>query len=313
MVNKRGAKPPERAELGRFGDRLSFLYAERCVVHRADNSITLTDEAGTTHVPAALLACLMLGPGTRISNAAISLLGTCGVTVIWVGERGVRYYAHGRSLSGSSRVAEQQAKLVSDRQSRVAVAREMYAMRFPDEDVSALTVAQLRGREGVRMRRRYREEAQRVGMAWTRRNYDPNDFDASDPANKALTVGTAALYGISHAAIVSVGAIPSLGFVHVGTERSFVFDIADLYKSELVLPLAFNIAASDVADIESAVRRALRDEIVRTRLLPRMASDILRLLRSANGDELQSESELFLWSEGGIVAAGRNYSEGEEG
>lgn len=71
------------------------------------------------------------------------------MAVVWVGEQGVRQYAHGRSLNHSSRILQAQAKLVSNQRSRVAVARKMYQMRFPNDDVSDLTMAELRGKEAA--------------------------------------------------------------------------------------------------------------------------------------------------------------------
>src|SRR5690606_32214929 len=136
---------------------MTFLYLERCVVHRDANAITATDERGTVHIPAASLGALLLGPGVTVSHQAMVLLAESGSTAVWVGEQGVRYYAHGRSLAQSSRLLEAQAELVSNRNSRLRVARDMYAMRFPGEDTSGLRMQQLRGKEGARIRRVYRE------------------------------------------------------------------------------------------------------------------------------------------------------------
>ena len=304
-----GAKPPERHELGRLRDRLTFVYVEQCVVHRADNAVTFEEQRGIVHVPAAMLTALLLGPGTRVSHAAMSLLGVCGVSAVWVGEQGVRYYAHGRPVSGSSRLAERQAALVTSTRSRLRVARAMYSMRF-DDDVSADTMAQLRGREGVRMRRLYRAEAARTGVAWNRRAYDPDDYDASDPINQALTAANAALYGVVHAVIVALGCVPSLGFVHSGTDRSLVFDIADLYKAEIVLPTAFDIVASQSADIGGDTRRAVRDVMGRTRFIARVVKDLQVLFGDAGAEDEQVDAELLLWSDLGEVAAGVNYGGG---
>lgn len=306
-----GAKPPERLELGRFSDRLSFLYAEHCVVHRDENAVTFSDADGIIHAPAAVLAAVLLGPGTRITHAAMHLLGTCGVGVVWVGEHGVRYYAHGRPLSASSRLAELQAKLISNRRSRLAVAREMYRMRFEDDDVTTATLAELRGREGVRMRRRYREESKRTNVPWSRRSYDPADYESGDPINRALTAGNAALYGVAHAAVVAMGCVPSLGFVHRGTDRAFVYDIADLYKSDLVLPLAFDVVAAGADDVGGEMRRRLRDKVRRSRMMQRIPRDIAALLGADSTVDDETQAELELWADVGFVLAGRNYAENE--
>ncbi len=191
-----GAPPPPLYELVRAEDRISFIYVERCVVNRDANAITATDERGTVHIPAANLGALLLGPGATVSHQAMVLLSESGSTAVWVGERGVRYYAHGRSLTHSSRLLEAQAAAVTNRNERLRVARDMYSMRFPEEDVSRLNMQQLRGREGARVRRVYREASRRTGIRWSGRSYDPEDFDASDEINRALSAATACLYGL---------------------------------------------------------------------------------------------------------------------
>lgn len=143
---------------------MTFLYLEHCVVHREDGALTAKDERGIIHVPAASLLTVLLGPGTSISHQAMSLLGECGTTAIWVGENSVRYYAHGRSLASSTRLLLEQASRVSSPQKRLRVARQMYCMRFKNEDVSGLTMQQLRGREGARIRAVYRDNSKRTGI-----------------------------------------------------------------------------------------------------------------------------------------------------
>ena len=128
--------------------------------------MSITDSRGTAYVPAASLGVLMLGPGTNISHRAVELLGDSGSSVVWVGEHGVRYYAHGRPLTHSSRLIAAQAELVSNTRKRLAVARTMYGMRFPGEDVSRYTMQQLRGREGARIRALYRKLSKQYGVPW---------------------------------------------------------------------------------------------------------------------------------------------------
>jgi len=172
-----GAPPPALGELTRAQDRISFIYLERCVVHRDSNAITATDQRGTVHIPAASLNTLLLGPGTKVSHHAMMLLAECGSTCVWVGEQGVRYYAHGRSLAKSSRLLDAQAALVSNQSSRLRVARAMYELRYPeDSGVERLNMQQLRGREGARVRKLYRAHSDRTGVTWARREYDIADF-----------------------------------------------------------------------------------------------------------------------------------------
>ena len=293
-----------------MSDRLSFLYAERCVVNRDGNALTITDQRGTAHVPATQLAVLLLGPGTRITYAAMALLGDAGTSTVWVGERGVRYYASGRPPAKSSRMALLHAEVVTHQRKRLDCARKMYSLRFPGEDVSTLTMAQLRGREGSRMKRVYAAEAERTGVYWDRRSYDPHDFDSGTPINQALTAASAALYGIAHAVIAGLGFVPALGVVHTGTDRAFVYDIADLYKAEIAIPAAFDAVAEAKGKPHIEVRRKVRDAVVEKRLMQRMVKD-LQYVMDVPEEELYSDVELMLWSELEVISAGVNWAEEE--
>ncbi len=275
---------PELQALPTMRERISFLYLERCLVSRQDNAITVTDLRGTVHVPAAALSVILLGPGTNVSHRAVELIGDTGASVLWIGEHGVRYYAHGRPLTHSSRLLIAQAALVSNTRSRLAVARRMYAMRFIGEDVSGLTMQQLRGREGARIRAVYRRISKKTGVSWKGREYDPNDFTASDQVNMALSAAHACLYGVAHSVITAVGCAPGLGFIHSGHERSFVYDIADLYKADISIPIAFEMAAQQPDDIGAVTRRAVRDAISDGKILEHMVKDIRELLLGFSED-----------------------------
>jgi CRISPR-associated protein Cas1 len=307
-----GVPPADIADLSRVEDRISFLYLERSIIHRDSNAITATYDRGVVHIPAATIGVLLLGPGTSITHQAIMLLADHGATAVWVGERGVRYYAHGRSLASSSRLLVAQAAAVSHRNRRLAVARTMYAMRFPGEDTTGLSMQQLRGKEGARVRRIYREHSKRTGVAWNQREYDKADFTSGDPINQALSAAHACLYGIVHAVIVAVGASPGLGFVHTGHERAFVYDIADLYKAEITIPIAFDLIAEGSTDISTDARRRVRDRVHDGAILERCVRDIrMLLLRPENGGEIiEDDDAVRLWDDGGFeVDAGRNYAD----
>lgn len=275
-VGSRGASSPR--ELTRTRDRISFVYLERCTVHRADNAITATDAEGVTHIPSATIGTLLLGPGTRVTHQAMSVLGESGAGVAWVGEHGVRYYAGGRALTRSSRLAEAQATAWANRRTRVEIARAMYQLRFPGEETTGRTRQALLQMEGRRLKQCYRSESARTGVPWKRREYNRNDFSAGDAPNQGITAAAQCMYGIAHAVVTSLGCSPALGFVHSGHERSFVLDIADLYKTDIGIPAAFDAATEGEEDIAARTRRALRDRINRTGLLDRCVRDIKQLL-----------------------------------
>ncbi|GAB3864409.1 hypothetical protein GCM10029963_74770 [Micromonospora andamanensis] len=159
-------------------------------------------------------------------------------------------------------------------------------------------------------------------MNWNNREYNPDDFTDSDPVNQALSAAHACLYGVVHAVIVAVGASPGLGFVHTGHDRSFVYDIADLYKADITIPVAFDIAASGSTDIGADTRRAVRDRIHDGALLDRCVHDIRTLLLSPGPtgpideewlDEEAENDTVRLWDDSGYeFTSGRNYGGGAD-
>ena len=313
MTDIPGMIKPDIQALPQIKDRMTFLYFERCTLGKKDSAISVTDDSGIVYIPAAAITVLMLGPGTRVTHRAMELIGDSGVSVVWVGEHGVRYYAHGRSLTTKSTLLLRQAEMVVTPRQHVAVVRKMYQLRFPEEDCSKMTIQQLRGREGSRVRKIYKEFAKETGIEWNGREFDPNDFSASDEINQALSAAHTCLYGLAHAVIVALGCSPGLGFIHVGHERSFVYDIADLYKAEISIPAAFLAVAVQPADLPATVRKKVRDKMMENHILEKMVHDIKWLF--GKDDEIVEDSEdiVYLWDDKiGSVENGRSYFEEED-
>ncbi len=313
MAEIPGMIRPELQALPQISDRMTFVYLEHCVLNRQDGAITVTDDRGTVFLPAAAISVLLLGPGTKVTHRAMELIGDSGVSVLWVGEHGVRYYAGGRALTHRASLLIRQAELVSNVRLRLGVVRQMYSMRFPDEDVSRLTLQQLRGREGARIRAVYRQCSKKWNVPWNGRDYDPENFLDGDPVNQALSAGHACLYGATHAVIQALGCSPGLGFVHTGHECSFVYDIADLYKADITIPLAFELAASVTKeDIASVMRRRTRDAMTKYHLMEKMVQDIHALFAKDDAP-LETQNTVYLWDDKlGQVENGRSYGAKEQ-
>lgn len=316
MQNDVGMIKPELKELPQINDRMTFIYLEHCVINREDSAIKVSDLNGDVLIPAAAITVLLLGPGCKITHRAMELIGDSGIGTVWVGEHGVRYYAHGRALNSHTGLLVKQAELVSNTRKHLDVVRKMYQMRFPDEEVRGLTLQQLRGREGSRVRAAYRDQSKKWNIAWKGREYDIEDFSSGTPVNQALSAGNVCLYGLAHSVICALGCSAGLGFVHVGHECSFAYDIADLYKAQTTIPIAFEMAAmvrdnfndKIPSDFSGMVRRRLRDEIVKLHLLEKMVHDIKYLL--LDQEEESEERAVYLWDNiKDKVENGRQYSE----
>lgn len=267
-------------------DRLSVLFVEKGNLDVLDGAFVVVDKNGVrTHIPVGGVACLMLEPGIRVSHAAVVLASRVGCLLVWVGEAGVRMYAAGQPGGARADRLLFQAKLALDETARLKVVRKMYALRFKEEPPERRSVDQLRGIEGARVRKMYELIGQKYGVEWKSRNYDHTQWESGDVANRCLSSATACLYGISEAAILAAGYAPAVGFIHTGKPQSFVYDIADIFKFETVVPVAFKVAARKPREPEREVRIACRDSFRESRILEKLIPTIEEVL-SAGGLEI---------------------------
>lgn len=275
--------------LPKLRDGLSYLYAEHVRVEQTTEAIELRDKEGRTSVPVAALGVLLLGPGSTITHAAVRALVDSGCSIGWLGEQGVRCYAQGTGETHSARHILRQAELLCNPDTRALVVRRMYGYRFGYQPGPELSLNQIRGMEGVRVRDTYAEMSRTFGVPWEGRSYDRDHWGRSDPINRALSAANACLNGVCHAGIVSGGYSPALGFIHTGKMLSFVWDIADLYKTEITIPLAFQTVAESNEQVERRSRLACRDAFREHRLLQRILPDIDALLDLPTPFEVEAE------------------------
>lgn len=260
-------------------ERLSILFIEKGQLDVLDGAFVVVDKNGVRiHVPIGGVACLMLEPGTRVSHAAVALAARVGTLLVWVGEAGVRLYSSGQPGGARSDRLLYQAKLALDDGLRLKVVRKMYAIRFGEEPPERRSVEQLRGIEGARVRETYKLIARKYGVEWKVRNYDTHEWDKADLPNRCLSSATSCLYGVTEAAVLAAGYAPAVGFIHTGKPLSFVYDVADIYKFETVVPVAFKIAAKNPVNPEQQVRIACRDIFRESRLLEKIIPGIEDML-----------------------------------
>lgn len=266
-------------------ERLSILYVEKGRLDVLDGAFVVVDKNGVrTHIPIGGVACLMLEPGTRVSHAACALAARVGTLLVWVGEAGVRLYSAGQPGGARADRLLYQARLALDPELRLKVVRKMYSMRFGEDAPARRSVQQLRGIEGARVREMYKRIAGSYGVAWKARNYDTDDWDRADIANRCLSAATACLYGVTESAVLAAGYAPAVGFIHTGKPLSFVYDVADVYKFDTVVHAAFKIAARKANNPEQQVRLACRDIFRETNLLERIIPGIEDMLAAGEID-----------------------------
>jgi len=253
-------------------DRNSMMFVGMGRIDVRDGAFVVIDDVNgeRMHIPVGSIVCLLLEPGTRISHAAVKLAATTGTLLIWVGEGGVRLYSAGQPGGARSDKLLYQAQLALDDELRLKVVRKMFEVRFGEPAPQRRSIDQLRGIEGVRVRKIYQQLARQYGVEWRGRDYDVKDWDRGDTINQCLSAATSCLYGVTEAAILAAGYAPAIGFLHSGKPLSFVYDIADLVKFETVVPVAFKIAAKQPRQPDRQVRIACRESFRSTKLLNKL-------------------------------------------
>ncbi len=238
-------------------------------------------ESGNYGIPFQTLSMILLGPGSTVSHDALRLMARHGTALVAVGEDGVRCYTAPPLMPDTSETARRQMRAWGDAGgSRITVARKMYAMRL-GELVPHTDIDILRGIEGARMRQTYKNLAQQHGIPWKGRRYDRKNPLAADIPNQAINHASVAVTSAAVIAVMAVGAIPQLGFIHEHSGDAFALDIADLFRDTVLLPAAFKAAKAALADphldIERHTRRTTGETLRTQRVVPKMIDRIKKL------------------------------------
>jgi len=237
-------------------------------------------EPGEYDIPYQTVSCILLGPGTTITHDVLRLSARHGTGLVAVGEDGVRLYSAPPFGPDHSALARCQALLWADPGQRLDTARRMYAWRFgrilPTQDIS-----KLRGIEGGRSREIYKRLAEQFGVTWRGRRYDRSNPEAADLPNQAINHAATAVQAAAEIAVAATATIPQLGFIHEDSSRSFVLDIADLFRDTFTLPVAFQavrlVQRRPDVSIERQVRRLAGQRFRREGLIPSMIDRIKEL------------------------------------
>lgn len=274
---------PDLLDLPRIGDRVAFLFLDQVRVEQGRTGLEAwsSDSTGRpvrTVIPAGQLAVLCLGPGTSVTGPAMTTLFRSGTSVVFTGADGLIAYASARPLATDGRWAAAQARLFADRDARLRGARLLYQARFPDDPLpDGAPLASLRGLEGHRVKATYRQCAAHHKVA----NFRRVTVGATDPVNVALNRANSLLYGVALAVTSALGLSPSLGVIHHGATGAFLYDLADVYKTAVTIPAAFQ--ATTTGRAEQEVGRLVRRRLHEQRVLPAM----LRLVQELLGEHLR--------------------------
>jgi CRISPR-associated protein Cas1 len=267
-------------------DRHGLLWLEYGKLSVEDGTLRFvaakseTLDAGDYAIPYQAVSMILLGPGTSITQDVLRLCARHGTLIAAVGEGGVKSYTAPPLGQGRSDVARVHAERWADPKRRLDTARRLYAWRFgrvlPHRDIETL-----RGIEGARVKESYRLTAQRFGIEWHGRRYDRQNPNAADLPNQAINHAATFVEAAADIAVAAVGALPPLGFIHEDSSNAFTLDIADLYRLDLTLPLAFGAVRAyqerKTDNLEREVRRRAAKLFRQEKLIPRMIDRIKEL------------------------------------
>ena len=254
-VRKRLFIPIKRETLPRISEKYPFIYLERGRLEIDDSSLKWIDAEGDRiRLPAATIAAIFLGPGTSVTHEAVKTAAAANCSLCWVGEDSLLFYAAGYGPTANTRSMLRQARLAAHPKHSLSVARAFFARRFPDADLEGKTLQEMMGMEGLRVRSLYEEKARQYNVGWKGRSFCPGNFELSDVTNQILTATNAALYGILCSCVHALGYSPHLGFIHSGSPLPFIYDLADLYKGELCIDLAFSLTLNLAGEYNKVCR-----------------------------------------------------------
>ncbi len=273
-----------RDSLPQVKDKYPFLYLERGRLEIDDSSIKWIDaDNNVVPLPVATLNALLLGPGTTVTHDAVKTAVSANCSICWVGEDSLLFYAAGFLPTADTRNLKQQIDLASDRQKSLEVARRMFARRFPDAELQGKSLQEMMGMEGYRVRALYQQKAEAYQVGWKGRQFTPGKFELGDVTNQVLTSTNAALYGILCSAVHSMGYSPHVGFIHSGSPLPFIYDLADLYKEELCIDLAFALTRDLAGRYDKhKVSAAFRQRVIDMELLAKVGEDIQDMFGGGN-------------------------------
>lgn len=273
-------------------DRAGLLWLSRGTLSSRDGALTFERQGDKTPddplgpgdytIPFQSISMILLGPGSKVSHDALRLLARHGTAMAAVGENGVRFYTAPPLITRKSNYARRQVDLWANSESRLFVAKRMYAWRLgrvlPHREISVL-----RGIEGARMKESYRLIAQQVGVEWKGRAYDRANPSSDDLPNQALNHAATAVEAAAAIAVCATATIPQLGFIHEDPSQSFVLDIADLYRDTVTIPAAFRAAKAGTEPPYYSIERLTRQEVgnvlTKDQIIPKMINRVKDLLK----------------------------------
>lgn len=284
--------------------RSGLYLLERCRVMEKDGTVVYARPAEGRkamtfffNVPVAATSAILLGQGSSITQAAARILSANGVMVGFTGTGGTPLFlasqdeyrptdrlqrwiaawiAPERRLRASLVLHDMRCRMIEASWSKHPVLGGTNAWRgaidrFRDALAEVSTLAEAMGHEGAFTKSLYRHAADAILDARGGFRRKAGDGDGTDLANRHLDQGNYLAYGLASVALWALGVPAGLPVTHGATRAGgLVFDIADVIKDAMTLPVAFDHAAAKARqgrraaeaanDFRDATIQALREQ-----------------------------------------------------
>lgn len=269
--------------------RANLYYLEHCRVMQKDGRVLYLTESKKENlyynIPIANTTVILLGTGTSITQSAVRLLASAGVLIGFCGGGGTPLFMGSEiewlTPQSEYRPTEYIQGWLSwwwDDDKRLAMAKRLQMARLDfmndvwgrDKDLRGAgfdskcddiislqnhyctqilgqnSVSDLLALEGRMTKELYKFAVKHTGYKGFSR-----DYDGVDKANQFLNHGNYLAYGLGATTAWVLGIPHGFAVMHGKTRRgALVFDIADIVKDTIILPLAFMCASDNACEQE---------------------------------------------------------------
>lgn len=244
-------------------DKNPIHYTEYAYVKQKNGLLVSVDKGGEEEIiPAASTLCLFMGPGTSITHDAARLCAEndCYVAVVNGGCNAHSIWHAGRWPSPERFV--KQALVVSNPKKKLKAAKTILKHKFIKNNQEsyvkflkhAKTIEEIMGIEAAAAKSKYKELAEARNIDFRR------DRSEIEGVNGRVSLLSNALYHYMTVLCHVYGVNPSMGFLHGTTRRGGLsFDLADIFKHDLVLVPAFDSEVLSSKDLLRGMAAQLKN------------------------------------------------------
>jgi CRISPR-associated protein Cas1 len=285
--------------------RTGMYYLEYCRIAQVDEKITYSQaQKGITQffsIPVANTNVILMGSGTSITQAAMRLMSEQGVMLASVGGGGTPLFLASQSEYRENKYFFAYLEKWQDKKQRLQMAKyfQTYRMEFVEKQWERLgigreneilsandyfgnklpkakNVQSLMGFEGNYAKKLYAILVSELEL--TQFTRQPRKKDEADLFNSYLDNANYLAYGLASVVLWVLGLPHQLAVSHGATRRgALVFDIADIIKDGIIMPVAMIAASDDIP--RNKMRKKCIQELHKSKALDYLFSKLKQVLK----------------------------------